>query len=130
MEAGYASNVIACLLPLIPFVVKRTAFSNKAFNYTEINTPVKVIGLSGNSFGLKELKTEATITSFSVEISEADLSIKVTNIDKVSGKLTIADADIVVSGGRGLKGPENWGMIEELAEVLGAATACSNRYQI
>lgn len=125
LEAGYASNVIALPTSTNPFVVKRTAFSNKAFNYTEINTPVKVIGLSGNSFGLKELKTEATITSFSVEISEADLSIKVTNIDKVSGKLTIADADIVVSGGRGLKGPENWGMIEELAEVLGAATACS-----
>src|SRR5690606_9345890 len=108
-----------------PFQVKRTAFSNKAFNITEISTEVKVIGLAKNSFGLAENSVSLTEEAFSPSLNDADFGIKVENVEKVTGKVTIADAEIVVSGGRGLKGPENWGMIEELASVLGAATACS-----
>ena len=67
----------------------------------------------------------ATAEDFAPTLNDADFAVKVENIEKVTGKVTIADAEIVVSGGRGLKGPENWGMIEELADVLGAATACS-----
>ena len=125
LEAGYASNVVGTPTSTEPFVVKRKAFSNKAFNYTEIKTPVKVIGLAKNSFGLVENKVSATVEDFSVDFDAADFNVKSTAIDKATGKVTIADADIVVSGGRGLKGPENWGMIEELATALGAATACS-----
>ncbi|WP_340075394.1 electron transfer flavoprotein subunit alpha/FixB family protein [Leptobacterium sp. I13] len=125
LNAGYASNVITLPESTTPFKVKRTAFTNKAFNVTEMNTDVKIIGLSKNSFGLKESNGAATEETFSPELSDNLFTSKVANVDKVSGKVTIADAEIVVSGGRGLKGPENWGMIEELADVLGAATACS-----
>ncbi|MDG3580983.1 electron transfer flavoprotein subunit alpha/FixB family protein [Galbibacter pacificus] len=125
LNAGYASNVVALPESDSPFKVKRTAFTNKAFNITEISSEVKLIGLSKNAYGLKENNGAATEESFSPELNEADFSTEVTNVDKVTGKVTIADAEIVVSGGRGLKGPENWEMIEELADVLGAATACS-----
>jgi len=125
LNAGYASNVVALPVSISPFQVKRTAFSNKAFNITEINTDVKVIGIAKNSFGLFESETALTEEDFAPTLNDADFGIKVENIEKVTGKVTIADAEIVVSAGRGLKGPENWGMIEELASVLGAATACS-----
>ncbi|QWX84135.1 electron transfer flavoprotein subunit alpha/FixB family protein [Cellulophaga sp. HaHaR_3_176] len=125
LKAGYVPNVVAAPESTNPFVAKRTAFSNKGFAFSEITTDVKVIGVSNNSFGIVENKVAASVEDFSPNVSDADFSVKSIEIDKVVGKATIADADIVVSGGRGLKGPENWGMIEELADVLGAATACS-----
>jgi electron transfer flavoprotein alpha subunit len=123
LHAGYASNVIEVPSSTSPFTVKRTAFTNKAFESININTDVKIIGVSNNAFGLVETNGGASTEAFSPSIS--DLGVKVESVDKASNKVSIADADIVVSAGRGLKGPENWGMIEELADVLGAATACS-----
>ncbi|HEX9601719.1 MAG TPA: electron transfer flavoprotein subunit alpha/FixB family protein [Mariniflexile sp.] len=123
LQAGYASNVIEVPSNTAPFTVKRPAFTNKAFEMTTINTDVKIVGVSNNSFGLVEKSGNASAEDFSPVIS--DLGVKVESIDKASNKVSIADAEIVVSGGRGLKGPENWGMVEELASVLGAATACS-----
>jgi electron transfer flavoprotein alpha subunit len=125
LNAGFASNVIEAPISVAPFQVKRNAFSNKAFNISEIATDVKVLGISKNSFGLVENATSLTEEDFSPSLSDADFGVKVTNSEKTTGKVTIADAEIVVSAGRGLKGPENWGMIEDLASVLGAATACS-----
>ena len=125
LNAGYASNVVAVPESTSPFIVKRTAFTNKAFSYTAIQTEVKIIGLSKNAFGLKETQANATSEDFNPNLSEEDFSVQVTSVDKARDKVTIADAEIVVSGGRGLKGPENWGMIEDLADTLGAATACS-----
>lgn len=125
LNAGYASNVVALPVSTAPFQVKRNAFSNKAFNVTEISTDVKVLGLSKNSFGLVEAPTSLVEEDFAPALSDADFGVKVVNAEKTTGKVTIADAEIVVSAGRGMKGPENWGMIEELASVLGAATACS-----
>ncbi|MFD2891920.1 electron transfer flavoprotein subunit alpha/FixB family protein [Flavobacterium chuncheonense] len=125
LNAGYASNVIALPVSTSPFQVKRNAFSNKAFNVTEIETEVKIIGLAKNSFGLIESSSALTEDDFNPTLNDADFGVKTVNIEKVTGKVTIADAEIVVSAGRGMKGPENWGMIEELASVLGAATACS-----
>lgn len=125
LEAGYTPNVVALPESTSPFVVKRTAFSNKGYAHTQINTTVKVIGLSNNAFGSHENSAEIAVNDFSVTIPEDALSTKSTSVDKVIGKATIADAEIVVSAGRGLKGPENWGMIESLADVLNAATACS-----
>lgn len=125
LNAGYASNVVALPVSTSPFQVKRNAFSNKAFNVTEIETEVKVIGLAKNSFGLVETASSLTEEDFNPTLNDADFGVKTENIEKVTGKVTIADAEIVVSAGRGMKGPENWGMIEELASVLGAATACS-----
>ncbi len=124
-QAGLASNVIAAPSSTSPFTVKRKAFSNKAFQNTIITSENKVVGLAKNSFGVKENEVSGSLEEFSPTISDDLFGIKSTSIDKTIGKVTIADADIVVSAGRGLKNGENWGMVEELAEVLGAATACS-----
>ena len=123
LNAGLASNVVESPKSLSPFVVKRTAFTNKAFEDYQINTDVKIVAVSKNAFGLVENSGSATVEDFSPSISES--GVKVQSADRATGKVTIADAEIVVSAGRGLKGPENWGMIEELADILGAATACS-----
>ena len=125
LEAGFASNVVGLPVSLSPFQVKRTAFSNKAFNITEISTDIKILSLGKNSYGIFENTGAATSEDFSPLISDEDFGVKVQSVEKSSGKVTIADADVVVSGGRGMKGPENWGLIEDLASVLGAATACS-----
>ena len=123
LNAGYASSVVALPISIDPFTVKNNAFSSKACNFTNIKTEIKVIGLAKNSFGVMETKVDGTIEEFSPTLISSGVTS--VSIDKTSGKITIADAEIVVSGGRGLKGPENWGIIEDLAEVLGAATACS-----
>ncbi|GAA4965423.1 electron transfer flavoprotein subunit alpha/FixB family protein [Algibacter aquimarinus] len=123
LNAGFASNVIEAPSNMSPFTVKRSAFTNKAFEIAQINTDVKIIGVSNNAFGLVENSGSASSEDFSPSIPELGVSVK--SVDKATDKVTIADAEIVVSAGRGLKGPENWGMIEELADVLGAATACS-----
>ncbi|MBT8324937.1 MAG: electron transfer flavoprotein subunit alpha/FixB family protein [Winogradskyella sp.] len=123
LNAGFCSNVVEVPSSTSPFTVKRTAFTNKAFSNTVITTDVKLLGLSNNSVGITENPTSASTEDFSPNIPESGVST--VSVDKVTDKVTIADADVVVSGGRGLKGPENWGLVEDLAEVLGAATACS-----
>ena len=125
MEAGYVPNAIELPSSVAPFKIKSNVFSNKAFANSEITTEKKLIGLAKNAFGVVENETSSIQENFSPAISEDDLLTKVSSLEKSNDKITIADADIVVSAGRGLKGPENWGMIEELAETLGAATACS-----
>jgi electron transfer flavoprotein alpha subunit len=123
LEAGYASNVVAIPSSTSPFTVKRQAFSNKAFSNTVISTEKKVVGVAKNSYGIHENIVDGSTESFDATITASGVQSE--NLERVTGKVTIADADIVVSGGRGLKGPENWNLIEDLAEVLGAATACS-----
>ena len=123
LEAGYVSNTVDLPSSLSPFTLKRKAFSNKAFSETVVSTETKVIGLAKNSFGAHENSTVGSTEAFEPSIIETGVFSE--KVEKVSGTVTIADADIVVSAGRGLKGPENWGMVEELATVLGAATACS-----
>lgn len=125
LDAGYASNVVALPESLDPVQVKRSAFSNKAFNITQLATDIKILGVFKNAYGLKENQTDLQQEEFSPSLSSEDFNIEVVSVDKAADQVTIADAEIVVSGGRGLKGPENWGLIEDLAEVLGAATACS-----
>ena len=122
-DSTYVSNVVELPESIDPFIVKRSCFTNKAFSRTEINGDLKILSISSNSYGAKENNGEGIIEKF--EINEVNTTFKVSKIEKQSGNVTIADADVVVSAGRGLKGPENWHMIEELAEVLGAATACS-----
>ena len=123
LDAGYLSNVVELPSKLNPFTIKRTCFTNKAFCESTIESNIKIIGLSGNAFGAIENETNSSSENF--EVSLLDRKITVKSTEKVSGKISIADADIVVSGGRGLKGPENWNIIEDLAETLGAATSCS-----
>jgi electron transfer flavoprotein alpha subunit len=125
LDAGYASNVVALPSSMNPFTVKRKAFSSKAFSNTIISTDKKVIGVSKNSYGIHENPVSGVTETFDAALSDADLGVTSVKVERITGQVTIADADTVVSAGRGLKGPENWGMIEELASVLGAATACS-----
>ena len=123
LNAGYVPNVTALPESSAPFKVKHSVFTNKAFSITEITTDVKVIGVAKNAYGLVENQTSVTTESFAPEVSAGNS--EVVSVEKATDKVTIADAEIVVSAGRGMKGPENWGMIEELAATLGAATACS-----
>ena len=123
LEAGYASNTVDVPSNTNPFTIKRKAFSNKAFSNTVISSDIKVIGLAKNSYGVHENVVQGITQTFEPAI--IDSAVLSEKVERVSGQVTIADADIVVSAGRGLKGPENWEMIEELATVLGAATACS-----
>ena len=123
IDSSYVSNVVGIPESTSPFVVKRTCFTNKAFSSTEMNDGLRIISVSSNSFGMIENFNDSTVESFNVE--KVDSNQKIIDIVKETGSITIADADIVVSAGRGLKGPENWEMIESLADTLGAATACS-----
>lgn len=124
LRAGMAAATNKLPLQIEPFIVNKKVFSGNAFAQVVINTPVKVLTLLQNSFGLIEKNNSATVELFEPSADVAPKTL-VKEVDKQSGKIILTDADIVVSGGRGLKGPENWGPIEELAEVLGGATACS-----
>lgn len=125
LEAGYVPNIVSVPESTDPFKVKHQVFSNKAFAFTEIKTDVKILGLAQNSYGLKENPQTVTTEDFSPDLDAHSFDMEILSVDKATDQLAIADAEIVVSGGRGLKGPENWHLIEDLAEVLGAATACS-----
>lgn len=125
LTAGFVPNVVGLPESASPFKVKHSVFTNKAFAHTEINTDVKILGLAKNSYGLKESETSMTSEAFSPNLDSHDFDMEIVSVDKATDQVTIADAEIVVSAGRGLKGPENWGMIEDLAKTLGAATACS-----
>ena len=123
LQAGYISNVVDLPSKVEPFTVKRTSFSNKSFCDASILSDIKIISLSNNAFSPVEKPSTPKILEFKPNLIES--TVKQESIDLAKGKVTIADADIVVSAGRGLKGPENWKIIEDLAETLGAATACS-----
>lgn len=126
LNAGLADGAIE--LPTIEgnnLKIKKTAFSGKAFAITELLSPIKVIALNPNSYKLQEQGGTAEVVSFEPQIADQDLTTVINEIVRATDKVALPEAEIVVSAGRGLKGPENWGMIEELAEVLGAATACS-----
>ena len=122
-SAGYASNVVGLPQGLEPLTVKRSCFTNKAFNTCTLDNDINIIGLSNNSYGSFENQKEIVVEESTAIVSNT--SFKVEKVEKASGTVSIADADVVVSGGRGLKGPENWHLIEDLATTLGAATACS-----
>jgi electron transfer flavoprotein alpha subunit len=126
LQAGLIDGAVE--LPVIEegkFLVKKTAFSGKAFATTELISENKVVALNPNAFGVKENATDISVESFSPTVKSTDLNAIVKEIVRATNKVSLPDAELVVSAGRGLKGPENWGMIEELANLLGAATACS-----
>jgi electron transfer flavoprotein alpha subunit len=126
LEAGVADGAVA--LPEQnggKFTVKKTAFSGKAFAVVELTSANKVIALVPNSYKVVETGGTAQVEDFTVETKESDFKAMIKEIVRSTDKVSLPDAEIVVSAGRGLKGPENWGMVEELAELLGAATACS-----
>lgn len=123
LKAGLVSGAVA--LPELGngFTVKKNVFSGKAFAHVAINTDKKIIALNPNSYGVITTDGSAEVVAFAASPDAAKVQVTATN--KVVGEIPLSEAEIVVSGGRGLKGPENWGMITDLAKLLGAATACS-----
>lgn len=124
LKAGVGSGVSKLPVSLDPFTVLKRAYSGNAFAKLVIKSDIKIITLAQNSFDLKEIGAKAGIENFNPDVSEDPKTI-VKDVQKQEGKLLLTDAEIVVSGGRGMKSAGNWGPLEELAEVLGAATACS-----
>lgn len=122
-NAALITNAVAAPESVAPFQVKRKAFSGKAFMLAQAEGNNVIITVSQNSFGVKENPVSGAEEVKEVSVSNEGISV--VNQEKASGKLDLKEAEIVVSAGRGMKGPENWGMIEDLANVLGAATACS-----
>lgn len=123
LKAGLVAGAIDLPNTSNGFVVKKTVFSGKAFANISITSAIKIISLNPNSFHVASSEGVAEVVAATVALDAP--KVKVTAVNKVSGEVPLTEADIVVSGGRGLKGPENWGIILDLAKVLGAATACS-----
>ena len=123
LNAAFVSNVVSLPNSTNPFVVKRSTFSNKAFSEIEINSEIRILSISKNSIGLNENKSEPIIINPDINFTESRLTSE--SIKVSEEKVSIEDADVVVSAGRGLKGPENWNIVEDLAKTLNAATACS-----
>lgn len=123
IKSGLVSGAVALPDVSTGFSIKKSVFSGKAFAHYAIKTEKKIIAVQPNSFGIKMSEGMATVQNLSIPITAP--SVKVKAINKVSGDVPLTEADIVVSGGRGLKGPENWGLVTDLAQALGAATACS-----
>ncbi|MBS1764318.1 MAG: electron transfer flavoprotein subunit alpha/FixB family protein [Bacteroidetes bacterium] len=125
LQAGIADGAVALPDTAGGFKIKKTAFSGKAFADVELTSKVKIVTLVPNSFKVAENAATGAVEVFNPQISDSDFAVTVKEVVKASDKISLPEAEIVVSGGRGLKGPENWGMVEELAGLLGAATACS-----
>jgi len=124
-DAAMASNVVSLPDTTNGFVVKTSIFSGKAFAQVQLNKDKKILVVSKNAVEIKEGGSDVQVESASATIPDSDKKVTVTGTEKTTGDVLLTEADIVVSGGRGLKGPENWGMIEDLAKALGAATGCS-----
>jgi electron transfer flavoprotein alpha subunit len=123
LGAGMVAGAIALPDTSNGFVVKKSVFSGKAFCHVSINTAQKVVCITPNSIGIVEKGADAVVENFSPTINPA--AITVTQVNQVTGQVPLPEAELVVSGGRGLKGPENWGILEDLATALGAELACS-----
>lgn len=123
LKAGLVTGAIALPETSNGFTVKKNVFSGKAFANVTISTPIKIIALNSNSFTVSITTGAAEVVEFSTTIDTP--KVQVVNTNKVVGEIPLSEAEIVISGGRGLKGPENWGVVTDLAKLLGAATACS-----
>jgi electron transfer flavoprotein alpha subunit len=125
LKAGLASGVTAVPESVDPLVVRKKVFSGKAFGKVRVLSSSAVLTLAQNSFEIHESGGSATVEAFDPGVDASVVKTSIKEVQKQTGKLLLTDAEVVVSGGRGMKSPDNWGPLEELAEVLGAATACS-----
>lgn len=125
LKAGLVTGAVSYPDTANGFVVKKNVFSGKAFANINITSERKVIALTPNTFPAVAGSGTATVEAFAPAINDADFKVKVVKTETVSGDIPLTEAEIIVSGGRGLKGPENWGILEDLAKALGAATASS-----
>ncbi|MDE3254613.1 MAG: electron transfer flavoprotein subunit alpha/FixB family protein [Bacteroidota bacterium] len=125
MQAGMVAGAVAYPTYDNGFELQKSVFSGKAFTTIAITSAFKVITLVPNTFSVVKGEGQAAIQVMQVAIQDADFATKVNAVEKVTGTIPLGEAELVVSGGRGMKGPENWHLIEDLAKVMGAATACS-----
>ncbi len=125
VNASLASNVAELPDTSAGFKVKRSIYTGKAFAHVELSGDKKILAIKKNAVELKETGDSAQVEAFAPSLDDADFNAKITDTQKQTGTILLPEADIVVSGGRGMKGPENWGLIEDLASSLGAATGCS-----
>jgi len=125
LGAALVSNVVALPDTSNGFQVKRSIYTGKAFANVNMTTDKKILAIKKNAVEVKEDGGTATVEAFSIALDDSLFGSKITSTEKAEGDVLLPEADIVVSGGRGLKGPENWGIIEDLAKTLGAATGCS-----
>ncbi len=125
INAGLVSNVVELPNTDGGYTVKRSIYTGKAFAETSLDTENKILAIKKNAADLKTDGADAQVEAFDAGVSDSDFAAKITSTDRATGDVLLPEADIVVSGGRGMKGPENWGMIEDMASTLGAATGCS-----
>jgi electron transfer flavoprotein alpha subunit len=125
LKAGIGAGVTKLPVSTDPFVIYKKVFSGNAFAEIRIKSAIRILTLAQNSFELVESGTSSEIVNLEVSFSEDEVKTSVIEVQKQTGKILLTDAEIVVSGGRGMRGPENWKPIEEMATLLGAATACS-----
>lgn len=123
LKAGLVVGAVALPETNEGFVVKKNVFSGKAFAKLAILTPIKIISINANAFPISTIDAIATVNELTIAIDVPKITVTSTNT--IVGEVPLSEADIVISGGRGLKGPENWAMVTDLAKLLGAATACS-----
>ncbi len=125
LDAGLVSGVTALPSSTDPFVVQKKVFTGKAFTNVQVNADIKVLTFSQNSYELVETGGSAEIVTFDPQVGDDVFSTSVKETNKITGKVLLTDAEVVVSGGRGMKGSENWGGLEEMADLLKAGLACS-----
>ncbi len=123
--ASFASNVVELPSTGAGFLVKRSIYTGKAFSFVEMKNAKKVIAIKKNAAEVKETGGSAQVVNYTVSLSDSDFNTSILSSEKATGDVLLPEAEIVVSGGRGLKGPEHWGILEELAKTLHAATGCS-----
>lgn len=125
ITASLVTNVVDLPDTSSGFVVKKSIYTGKAFAFVELKNQKKVIALKKNAAGVKEVGNPVQITPYNAQLSDTAFATRILSSEKATGEVLLPEANIVVSGGRGMKGPEHWGMLEELAKVLHAATGCS-----
>lgn len=125
MKASLATNVVDLPDTSAGFVVKRSIYTGKAFSKVALTNPLKVIAIRKNAAEIKEVGSPVQAVPYTVSLADSDFNTKITSTEKATGDVLLPEAEIVVSGGRGMKGPEHWGILEDLAKTLGAATGCS-----
>ena len=123
LKAGLVSGAVAIPEVTNGFVVKKNVFSGKAFANVSVNTDVKIISLNTNAYKIEKKEGIAEINQLTINVDTP--KVKTTAVNKIEGEVPLSEAELVISGGRGLKGPENWHLVTDLAKALGAATACS-----
>ncbi len=125
LHAGFVGNAMSLPLEVEPLMFKKMVFNGKAIGYIKLKSEKAVLTLARNSFGIHESPKDAAVETMEIALDDSLFAVKLKDRHKITGKILLTDAEVVVSGGRGMKSADNWGPLEEFAEVLGAATACS-----